>query len=295
MRFVHSFWSKPTFSHNKTSTDHRSKGGWLNKKFYLYSWALSALKVIEQNGEIELVTDQLGKQILINELRIPYTKISLELDCLSRYPADFWAIGKLWSYLIQTKPFLHIDSDVFFWSKLPPLLSKARLVAQNIEYNHAYYLEAIKQLGESIQLPDFVQNIDLKNINSSNAGIIGGNDVAFFKTFSKASIDFIDKNLNELIRLPNPGLLNVVFEQLFFHHIAQRDKIPITYLFNQSDPHRDHLIEFHLVPSHQKFIHVIGKDFKKNPLIASKLEMLLLHEYPRFYYRIQSIINEKLI
>jgi hypothetical protein len=67
MKIVHSFWSKPGQSKIKTEFG-RSDGGWLDRKYYYMSWALSCLLFRKLYDKVELVTDKAGEDLLVQKL-----------------------------------------------------------------------------------------------------------------------------------------------------------------------------------------------------------------------------------
>jgi len=230
---------------------------------------------------------------MIDLLKLPYKRVSTELNNLSGYSTDLWALGKIYSYSIQKAPFVHIDGDVYLWKSLPTNLMKKNLISQNIEYNHTYYHEILKEMRLKVKsLPDFLFEIDYANIVSSNAGIIGGIDYPFFKRFGRCAFDFVDANKTELQSLVNPSLSNVIIEQLFFTCLAKVEKKTISYLFNDIDPSYQQLIEFHRIPSKTTFTHVVGKNAKRSFAVAKKVELFLQKYYPEYYKKVNKLLNE---
>ena len=128
---IQSFWSKPFFKEND-DLNARFKGGWLSANFFFYSCLLSCLKFKQNYGEVTLYTDNLGKELLIDKLEIPYSKVNLELNELQDYPAELWALGKVFTYSLQEKPFIHADTDVFIWNKLPADFLKVRFICSKL-------------------------------------------------------------------------------------------------------------------------------------------------------------------
>jgi hypothetical protein len=82
MKIVQTLWTKPIFNNDSSDIRHRFNGGWLSWKYYYFAWALSCLRFREYYKEVELVTDNLGKKILVDGIGLPYTSVKVELDCL---------------------------------------------------------------------------------------------------------------------------------------------------------------------------------------------------------------------
>gem|GEM_PF-1948653 len=53
---------------------------------------------------------------------------------------------KLHTYALQTEAFVHLDGDAYLFAPLPVSLTEAPLLAQNLEYDHPYYLDAVRTL-----------------------------------------------------------------------------------------------------------------------------------------------------
>lgn len=126
MKLLHSYWSKPYFQ------SEADKGGWSKNIFHYMSCALSCLR-FHEFYDIELITDKAGKELFIDKIGLPYSSVKVELDVLNNYPPYLWAIGKLYSYSIQTTPFIHVDNDIYIWSKFKDNLINAPLIAHNLE------------------------------------------------------------------------------------------------------------------------------------------------------------------
>lgn len=82
--------------------------------------------------EVELVTDSVS-WIEIEKLRLPFTSVKTTLDNIPDTFKGFWALGKLYAYAVQDKPFIHIDNDVILWEKLPDWALNAPLLVQQEE------------------------------------------------------------------------------------------------------------------------------------------------------------------
>lgn len=292
MKIIQSFWTKPLRKKNDSSLDNRIDGGWIDMRRHLFSWCLTSLRLQKTYGHIELVTDGYGKFLFLDCLNLPYSKVTTRLDDIDSYPTQFWALGKLYTYSIQKEHFLHIDGDVYIWGKLPTRIRLARVAAQSIEYNHKYYNESLREIRSQGCEVSLLDGMDYANIISSNLGIVGGSDIKFFKDLSKISFDFIDRYSKELNAIGNPGLANVVFEQLFFTRLAEQRNIRIEYLFRSEDPPLQKLVRFHTAPKSTSYVHMVGRDFKKNFLLCKQIENTLRSEFPNRYLTLKKQINE---
>ena len=111
MRAVWSFWSKPFYA--------GSGWRWREPVHHLLAWGLSLRLARSHYPETVLITDTPGKTLLINQLGLSFTHVSTELDRLQDEYPGLWALGKLVTYSLQDKPFVHLDTDVFLWRPLP--------------------------------------------------------------------------------------------------------------------------------------------------------------------------------
>ena len=116
MKILQTFWTGPTGVNKENLLG--IQAGWLSCEYHWMSWALSCLQAKSVFGSINLVTDKAGKEILVDLLQLPYTNVSTALQTtLDDYHPGLWALAKIYTYSIQTDPFLHLDGDVFLWQK----------------------------------------------------------------------------------------------------------------------------------------------------------------------------------
>jgi hypothetical protein len=294
MKIIHSFWSKPylgsnTFNHN------RSVGGWMHKNYFFMSCTLSCLRFLDIYGRIDLVTDKKGKRLFIDILGLPYTNVSTDLDALEEYDESLWALGKIYTYGMQNEAFLHVDNDIFIWSTFPQKIEKAPLIAQNIESNHEYYRDLMDFVyREFTYKPDFLIPHESNDIPKAyNAGIMGGNDFAFFKIYTKEVFNFINKN-KVILKETRKGGINCIFEQLFFYILANNNNIPVECLLPEMDEYLIGLANFHLVPQKATYIHTVAS-YKTNNVICRLLARRLHYEFPEYYYRIEQLVKDNMI
>lgn len=283
MKIIQSYWSKPSMNYSKDPNS-RYKGGWLQQKYSFYSQALSCLTFKQFYKDVELYTDANGKELLVDKLKIPYSKVNLTLDKINSYNPKLWALGKVVTYAEQNEPFLHADSDVFIWQEFPNKLVSAPLFAQNIEQNFPAYQEALNDILINFDwIPTELINSLYKNqsIHAFNAGIIGGQNHEFFKILKDKTLSFISKN-EHLFDKIDVGIFNTIFEQQLGYAIAEKHKIPIEYLFTEVDSDFSNIINFHTVPFESKYVHCIGYA-KKSIFACEQLEARLSYHFPSFY------------
>ncbi|MBS7252939.1 DUF6734 family protein [Flavobacterium branchiicola] len=292
MKIIQSFWSKPFFKEND-DLNARFKGGWLNANFFFYSCLLSCLKFKQNYGEVLLYTDDLGKELLIDKLEIPYSKVQLDLNSLQNYPPELWALGKILSYSLQEAPFIHADTDVFVWDKLPQPLLDADLLAQNFEFNFPKYKEVLETALKEFQ--NFPRNLfsiyeQTNDVFAFNAGIIGGNNVSFFKEYKSKVFQIIDDNLDQLSKI-DLGVFNMVYEQMLGFELAQEKQIEIRFLKPKMNEAFTNVMKFHLVPIKENYIHTVGYA-KKSTEMCEQLKYRLKYEFPLEYEKLNRNLVE---
>lgn len=273
----------------------RFDGGWTDKKYNYMSWALSCLQFMKFYDEVELYTDEIGKELLINRLELPYTKVHVVLDDLNHYHPDLWAIGKLYTYSLQDKPFLHVDGDAYIWERFKPELDQADLVAQNEENNFSYYRRCLNEIHNKFSyIPNAVSNAkSIEAISGSNAGVFGGNDIPFIKNYTTVAFDFVNKNLDRLEKI-NIGLFNNVYEQHLFYNMAKEASRDIHYLTKDINEDFEGLAEFSGVSRYTKFIHVVGQ-YKKYKQTGENIARRILLDHPEYYFKIDGLLKDLII
>ena len=166
MRIVQTFW---TGNHNPLEYGF----GWPHSEYNLMSWALSCLSLREHYDEVVLYTDSAGKRILIDELHLPYTDVQVVFDDFPCLP-QHWALAKIKTYSLQTKPFLHVDGAIASQTSaigersdggenvphpLPEEVLAKQLIAQNREIGTVYYRRMMDRIlsHPDIKLPDYIE------------------------------------------------------------------------------------------------------------------------------------------
>ncbi|WP_286761488.1 DUF6734 family protein [Salegentibacter sp. UBA1130] len=292
MKIVQSYWSKPTLKKDSFKTSDRNKGGWVDKRFNYMSWALSCLQFKKFYSKVELVTDQAGYDLLINKLDLPYTHVDVCLDRLNIYHSDLWALGKIYAYSIQKEPFIHADGDIYIYHKFKPESENADLFVQNIEDGFSYYDNIFKQIRETFQYipPELLESIEKnKKIISVNAGLLGGNDIAFFNCYTKEVFNFVDQNLAKIDKI-DKGMFNTIFEQFLFMALAEKRDKKVSYQLKEVNHAFDGLADFTGLPNRTKYIHTVGI-YKKINYIGNLLEHRLMMDYPDYYFKILNLLK----
>jgi len=285
MKIVHSFWSKPALAQNLTVE--KVKGGFRSNKHHYMSWALSCLRFREHYSEVELVTDLRGKKLLIDTLKLPYSNVSTDLERLNKYPHELWALGKLYAYARQNQPFLHVDGDVYIWDKFDDLLESADLIGQHLDKDEGAYHHGMKQLkSNNISIPSEMDadfSIQRK-FHATNAGILGGNNIDFFKEFTDRAFWFVNQNLDKINQTLIGSSYALIYEQYLFSVLARKNNLPVKHYIDESNQ-IDSIHHFMRKYGEKKYVHLFSKT-KYTFESCHELELNLLNEFPEYHSRI---------
>jgi hypothetical protein len=293
MKIVQSYWSLP--SQSSPMEQGRDSGGWLHKRYHYLSMSLSCLLLRRFYSEVELVTDTAGKEILIDLLELPYTKVSTDLDHFSNYPPILWALPKLYAYSIQRSPFLHVDGDVFIWDAFKPNITQAPVVVQSPDFeNEKIYSDSLSYLRNLINyVPEPLASSYTNNFKALNAGVLGGTDVDFLSFYGSTALYIIQENINIFREKCEQGTVNLVLEQLSLYNLCKENNKSISYIVPLVSPDFNEVLNFYSVPVKQTFIHLLGHA-KKSSFACNQVEYRLKYEFPTNYEHIVKAIDDKL-
>lgn len=281
---------------DNTEAVYRSNGGWCKKIYFYASWALSCLRLAKMYDDVELYTDSYGKHILYEMLELPYTNVSTDLECLDSLNHNLWAFGKIYTYSLQSQPFLHVDSDVYMWKKFDDRIMSADVVGQSLEENYVANIDYFNRIEKVLTyIPDAIRNARKTSPNDViqlNAGIFGGNDMAFFREYTREGFMMVDKNYDSLSKLNNisKGEFNMVFEQFLAYCLCCESKVNLQVILKGEYS----LSDFYNIPNYETYIHAIGT-LKKFTNIGDYVLERLIFEFPEYYDRILNLINKNMI
>lgn len=290
MRALWSFWTKP-FNNSRGPQ-------WLSAQHHWLSWVLSFKTISKYYEHTALVTDDEGARLLVDQLGLPFTEVTTELNALANHDPGFWSLGKLYSYRAQKEPFIHFDSDLYLWKPLPDRLNSAPVLAQNPEPEKWYQPETLESAlsdGGAVWLPpEWVwYRVAGPRTGGDCAGIFGGNHVDFIDYFSAQAIKIVEHPDNQAgWELLNKAQYTTLFGQYFLaacveYHRAQESSrfhgIEIRYVFDSPkdafNPER---------AAELGFTHLLGGS-KRHPPTAQRLEARVKSDYPDYYERCQRL------
>lgn len=289
MKIIQSFWSGGINDFTDNSF------GWKSPYYHLLSWVLSANQLVKYYKNVELFTDELGASILIEKLKLPYSKVHIVLDELNDYDKNLWALSKIRTYELQQEPFIHVDGDVFIWKKFPKRFDSCNLITQNLEIITDYYGGMWKNINNHLTyIPPELEVIN-KGLSkfACNMGIVGGKDLGFFKNYCEKSFEFVNKN-KDVWKNINGFNFNIFFEQVLFYELSNINGEMVSFLFEETPKDNDYkgFGDFHMVPSQTTYLHLLG-NYKKHPYSIGAMKDYVIKEYPEFYKRILNILNLK--
>ena len=295
MKIVQSLWSKPGEKKEAKDFSFSNRCGWPAKKHNYLSWTLSCLQFRKFYDEVELVTDAAGYELLVNKLQLPYTSVKVALDVLNDYHEGLYAIGKIYTYSLQDRPFIHADGDIYIWERFGERLETAPLICQNIEHGVDYsrwYMTTFWEVVQNFEShPIVLDKCIARNdcITAANTGIVGGSDLGFFKDFAREATDFVDRNTAHIPKI-SVNLFNQIFEQFLFYALAEDRGQKLTYFNPKFVRFWNDIADFTRVPSKTKYIHAMGI-FKSSRFTVDGLEDYLRNHYPDFYYNLIHLLR----
>ncbi|MBN8712744.1 MAG: hypothetical protein J0H50_02045 [Xanthomonadales bacterium] len=289
MRAVWSFWSKPFLA--------RQGRTWRSPEHHLLAWGLSLRLARRHYPDTLLVTDKAGKALLVDRLGLEFNDVSTDLETLRDADAGWWALGKLFAYAMQDRPFLHLDTDVFLWKPLPTALTDAQVFAQAPEFHPPLDLcsgpaeveAAFARHGLSLPVEwEWSRSRGEAVYREENCGIVGGQNVGFLHHYAELGLRLVRDSAHAPAwdELPDKDGYNMMVEQLLLaacldyhglHPTSPWRGVHIRYLFpvwaDAFEPSRT---------AQAGFTHLLGCA-KSDPVVARRLERRMQYEDRDFY------------
>ena len=265
-KIVYSLWTKPSGNILENAVN------WYSPKSQLLCLALTVLKSKEFFKEVELVTDSEGWEI-IKKLNLPFTSVKTILDDIPKEQHGFWALGKIYAYKAQGKPFVHLDNDAILWKGLPEWALTSEVFVQNTEDEKWFedvYTPEVNHANQTLKY--FPPNWNVTK-EAFCTGIFGGTNIQFIQDYCNEALRFINdkKNKSGWESITNKGSYCIIFEQYILACVAQNKGANVTF-FDK------HLIKENL--ENLGYTHIWGA--KKEAGIENILEDSLRKHYPEF-------------
>ena len=297
MRAVWSFWSVPFLARRSLT--------WCTPLHHLLAWGLSLRLARQHYPETMLVTDRVGKKLLVERLGLPFVHISTELEQLAEVDPGWWALGKLIAYGLQDRPFVHVDTDVFLWKPLPKVVAQSPVFTQCPEFypnDSKPSLRAIEHAfaQQKTQLPvewQWARSRGASHFREENCGILGGTHVDFIRHYSRTALDLAlrPENGQAWSQLPDKTLHNFTVEQFFLaacldfhnsHPASEYGGVTVRRLFSSVAEACDigHA-------ARTGFTHLWGTT-KSHPVVGRRLEERMRRDDPSYFRRCEKIAKE---
>lgn len=268
--------------------------GWYGPEYNIMSWTLSCLQLKKYQQNVVLYADSVSARTLIDDLQLPYSEVHCELDSLAPFDPKLWALPKIHTYSKQEEPFLHVDGDVYIWQAFDDDLLAGDLIAQNMETETKYYEDIWFYLDRSLEFFP-IEVKEERGVNSKivayNTGIVGGNDVEFFKEYAAKAMEFVYRNLHHFDS-KNIVDFNLFFEQFYFFCIAKAKQKNVRVMLPDMNGGEEYWIlgDFVEVPHNRKYVHLLGR-LKTFRAACDQLANRLRLDYPEYFYRIISLFK----
>jgi hypothetical protein len=262
---------------------------WGSKQNLMVSCSLSYYLLKKHFNKVNLVCNELGKSFMTEELDLKFDQIDIIPLEQSELNEFVWSIYKLYAYSIQNEPFVHIDTDFFMFEKPPKEYLESEIFAQNLEINHPV-LNSIRKnaLDFGLKLPEYITHSQ-KPAVALNVGIVGGENLKFFKDFYLLAKSLLEEN-NQLLEKHAEELyfFYLFLEQHILYEALKDQEIDIRTLVKPSfKAAYDHITSFISGENKRPYVHLMG-NFKQNTETIYSMHKELQSLWPEQYEYILS-------
>jgi hypothetical protein len=250
--YVYTLWTKPLI---------------YNRNLYqnIVYLVLSVILVKKNARTISIYTDTVGA-IILNEI---FSDININteiLNTLNDLSIVKWSIPKLYTIQSQTKPFCHLDHDVFLWDVMPHF-EKCDIVTQSAEITKNFagmYQKSFENYKQHNLVIDELN--ECKEFYGYNCGYLDIYNI----DVSNQWVDFalkIEKSFNKNFQ----WIDCILVEQFSLNFISKKKSFKIEKLFNDIEN----------IDVNIKYTHLMGAKQKKFILneVEKKILKLDLHTY----------------
>lgn len=285
---------RAVFSYCNNEESFNNKAGFKYYSDFLFSMAFATELAGRHFKEVHVVTSTWGEKIL-KAAGIRATEFSTELDGMKHISKWWWAYGKLIAENLQTKPFVHIDNDVFLWKPLPKRILEARLCFQSKEQmnipNYKWY-DVLKPCWNAAQIrPQTIVDNEVTDY-VYNCGISGGWDLKFFKEWIQCSSEYIFAQENQKTFFDD--FRQVLMHQNLFHEqYFAAALIKAHNLRGEVQVIADEVKDL-LPATNRGYTHLWGVT-KTNQETMSKVRANLRKESPKTFVKVSDFINNYLV
>lgn len=291
LQAVWSFWSKPHRSGRSTE--------WASEFHHALAWCLSVELARKHYPDTQLMTDDFGAHLLIDQLALPFTRVSTALNTLKAVDPQWWSLGKLVAYAAQDRPFVHIDADAFLWKPLPERVARASVFTQHPEpMAPGQSYQRPEELGYALQttggwLPDEWRWFrKAPQQRGECCGILGGNDLEFIHYYATLALSIVKGPENQagLASLPHKDVTMIAVEQYMIAacveyqhaHRARHGDVTLANIFASWDELLDPD-----AADRVGLIHLLSTA-KRHAMLMRKLEARVWRDFPQRYARCEA-------
>lgn len=272
MKFIHTYWSKPSQSERwNISND-------ISQRCNIWYYALSVAYIKRLGYEIELYTDYFGKNLLGF---LPYDNIYTDLENIDcKYSVSCWAQGKIYALQLSDIGNCFIDGDVFIKSEkcLNEILNglnydgffqglensndffnnKTNLSLKDINNKLNIYDDQAKRFYNIIEYPE---NINKKGQHAYNTGLLLLNNKELKDKFI-STYNFMLNQINSCEKMLEIYLEDKEFcpdlicEQRFMYEISKDYNIGTLLDYSLNENNMQTILEQSIELGYQ---HVIGQ------------------------------------
>lgn len=273
----HSNWTRPFLNSNP----HKE---YYIDDFEILTTIISALKWREKNGNIKMITDEVGASYYksIGLDIIWNLGIDIALDDISDKVNSniFWAAGKLYALKEQKSPCVMIDTDFIVWESIEDILINSEVSVIHKEN----IIEAVYPNKEYFRFKNgysLDENFDWTVLPSNTAFAYISND-NFKDYYVKSAIDFMN-NLD----CNDDKITNMVFaEQRLISMCAKRKNIEINEIMSLDNLFSNNQNLFTHTWGHKR---EMRNDFNKRKDFCIRCIIRIIKDYPGYESLISNI------
>lgn len=238
--------------------------GWRRTVDMLAAMRASSSLAQRRLGSIAVHTNSLSAPWLKRIL--PGVELIVSHDDSHRFmPTNFYSWCKLWTWRLQTQPFLHLDLDFLVGHQWPTRSVTQPLLGQwweNVTDTKAQDFYDWHQHGADLALPAGLLDID-PAAPALNTGCLQCRDLVFMRDYVETVEDLVKINAADQLPVTVPTL-----EQHVLGMMIQRRGIECAVLIGPDEKY---------MPVNNQFIHFLGRRWKDRdlPLANSVLSQTL--------------------
>jgi hypothetical protein len=295
---VQTFWSKPFFGNAPGNMLERYWGGFQHKQQFYACWYLSFLQLKKYFSEVVLVTDRQGRELLIDHLKIPYTRVYTQLERLRHTREDIWTLGKIVTYGFINEPFFHCDGDLIVFESISDAIRDKPVFSEYFSrIQIPFYGQFIKYMEEAgFYFPDSIMS-DRRKTNyvyeEYNTGMFGGTDITFIKEYADKAYQFFRKNQSVCNKkLASLSFFGIVCEQYVLKCEAAQHERSVYTVKDGLTASPDCLQEIAAINAQGitlPFIHLNGPKNKEAPAVTDFVDKLLAIHHPAAYHSLKAL------